>query len=139
MCHFFICGISSGECTAVFSNIEGQRAEICFSIKKKQKTQASEPTVCTVRRIKLSVHTSCIVNTERTAAASEPHSFQVEAKTDWFCPNRSGTMRSRLHMSRHWHKLAQARGWCPVGEAAVSLWIYSWLWEFAHTRGTRGA
>lgn len=36
------------------------------------------------------------------------------------CQNLSGITCSHLHMWRHWHKLAQARGWRPMG-AAVSL------------------
>lgn len=62
----------------------------------------------------------------------ETPGFSQSRHTEWFWhayPNLRGFMRSHLHMRRNWHKLAQARGCCPLGEAAVSLWIYSWLGE----------
>lgn len=145
LCHFFIYGIPHWECTTVFCKIEGQHLILNFCIQN----WASEQRLlyCTPYQTWYPCRDAHTLHSKHGAWSEQQlHQklvpYTQSRQIDWFwqvCPNLSGIICSHLHMRRHWHKLAQARGWCPVGEAAVSLQIYSGPWESSHNWGSGGA
>lgn len=147
VCHFFIYGIPHWEYTTVFCKIEGGSILYWTSVFKTEHQNKGSYTVRRIKRdIRAEMHTHTLHSKHGAWSEQQLHQklvpYTQSRQIDWFwqvCPNLSGVICSHLHMRRHWHKLAQARGWCPLGEAAVSLQIYSGLWESSHNWGSGGA